>query len=124
MDCQQFAAQLLFAYLISPYYIDEIEKVFNCYQSPFDKRTWKQNKTEFRKEIIKLSNQIASIIIPCDTDLLFDLDLDPDPVLDEDEPRDLVLDFVPVLVDDLYEPDGDELSKLTLIPFAFNTSIS
>lgn len=55
-NCQQFAAQL-FAYLIAPYYMDEIERVFNCYQSPFDKRKWKKNKTEFKKESIKLSNK-------------------------------------------------------------------
>lgn len=55
-NCQQFAAQL-FAYLCGPNYREEIERVFDEYQSPFDKRKWRQNKDGFREQIAKFQQE-------------------------------------------------------------------
>jgi len=55
-NCQQFAAQL-FAYLVGPNYREEIERVFDRYQSPFDKRKWEQNRNGFREKIVKFQEK-------------------------------------------------------------------
>ena len=55
-NCQQFAAQL-FAYLVGPNYREEIERVFDQYQSPYDKKKWDQNKIGFREKIVKFQEE-------------------------------------------------------------------
>merc|ERR1712176_1600714 len=58
-NCQQFAAEL-FAYLVGDNYKEEVKRVFERYQSPYDKRNWQNIKTNVTETISVYHNQNKS----------------------------------------------------------------